>query len=182
MTKGPMLKLVGSMTDLTVRRRRSPSPSPTSPSPLSPLTRLHDDYSRRVPCLTTSERQRRPSPVRARVMSVEHTPLVHLQPESDASPQLHQVLISQVSEEPPEGTEQTSPAHYELLTVATTSSYKQTAECDSSPLCQKEHSQQQEETEVNMLPNEVREENHVCKRSDVNNEIVLAHTVYSNDL
>ncbi|TDG97297.1 hypothetical protein EPR50_G00224360 [Perca flavescens] len=165
MTKGPMLKLVGSMTDLTVRRRRSPSPSPTSPSPLSPLTRLHDDYSRRVPCLTTSERQRRPSPVRARVMSVEHTPLVHLQPESDASPQLQQVLLSQVSVEPPEGTEQASPAHYELLTVATTSSYKQTAECDSSPLCQKEHSQQQQETEVNMLPNEC-----MCRGPDPDRE------------
>uniref|UniRef100_A0A8C9X4Z9 Spermatogenesis associated 13 n=1 Tax=Sander lucioperca TaxID=283035 RepID=A0A8C9X4Z9_SANLU len=95
MTKGPMLKLVGSMTDLTVRRRRSPSPSPSSPSPLSPLTRLHDDYSRRVPCLTTSERQRRPSPVRARVMSVEHTPLVHLQPESDAIlPKSRMFLVS----------------------------------------------------------------------------------------
>uniref|UniRef100_A0A671TZF0 Spermatogenesis associated 13 n=1 Tax=Sparus aurata TaxID=8175 RepID=A0A671TZF0_SPAAU len=84
-TKGPMLKLVGSMTDLTVRRRRSPSPSPTSPSLMSPLSRLHDDYSRRVPCLTTSERQRRPSPVRARVLSVEHTPLVHPQPEYDVT-------------------------------------------------------------------------------------------------
>lgn len=153
-TKGPMLKLVGSMTDLTVRRRRSPSPSPTSPSPLSPLSRLHDDYSRRVPCLTTSERQRRPSPVRARVMSVGHTPLVHPQPEHDVGPQQHRVLISPVSVEPPERTEQASPgisAHYETLTVATTSA----TECDSSPLSQKEPSQQ-EQTEVNMIPNEVR--------------------------
>ncbi|XP_074477690.1 uncharacterized protein spata13 isoform X1 [Sebastes fasciatus] len=150
MTKGPMLKLVGSMTDLTVRRRRSPSPSPTSHSPLSPLTRLHDDYSRRVPCLATSERQRRPSPVRARVISVERTPLVHLQPEYDA------ILINQISVEVPEGAEQTSPgvsAHYESLTEATTSGYKQTS--DSSPLSQKEPSQQQEQTEVNVLPNEV---------------------------
>lgn len=148
-TKGPMLKLVGSMTDLTVRRRRSPSPSPTSPSPLSPLSRLHDDYSRRVPCLTTSERQRRPSPVRARVMSVGHTPLVHPQPEHDVGPQQHRVLISPVS------VEQASPgicAHYDTLTVATTSA----AECDSFPLSQKEPSQE-EQTEVNMIPNEVRE-------------------------
>ncbi|XP_034416086.1 spermatogenesis-associated protein 13 isoform X2 [Cyclopterus lumpus] len=157
MTKGPMLKLVGSMTDLTVRRRRSPSPSPTSPSLLSPLTRLHDDYSRRVPCLTTSERQRRPSPVRARVMSLERSPLVHLQPEYSDSLQQHQVLISPVSVEPPEGTEQTSPgvpAHYEPLTEATTSGYKQTAQCDSAPLSQKEHPQQQDQTEVSVLPNE----------------------------
>ncbi|KAM9337202.1 uncharacterized protein spata13 [Symphorus nematophorus] len=141
-TKGPMLKLVGSMTDLTVRRRRSPSPSPTTPSPMSPLSRLHDDYSRRVPCLTTNERQRRPSPVRARVLSVGHTP------------QQHQVLISPFSVEPSEGTEPTLPgisAHHEPLTVATTSM----AECDSSPLSQKEPSQQEEQTEVNFLPNEV---------------------------
>lgn len=154
MTKGPMLKLVGSMTDLTVRRRRSPSPSPTSPSPLSPLTRLHDDYSRRVPCLTTSERQRRPSPVRARVMSVERNPLVQY----DISPQQHQVLISQVSVESSEGTEHTSPgisALYDSLTVAATSGHKQMSECDSLSLSQKERSQQQEQTEVNMLPNEV---------------------------
>ncbi|KAE8279888.1 Spermatogenesis-associated protein 13 APC-stimulated guanine nucleotide exchange factor 2 [Larimichthys crocea] len=143
-TKGPMLKLVGSMTDLTVRRKRSPSPNPTSPSLMSPLSRLHDDYSRRVPCLTTSERQRRPSPIRARVLSVGHTPLVLPQPAYDVGPQQHQVLISPVVVEPPERTETTLPgisAHYE------------SAECDSSPLNQKEPSQQQEQTE--MIPNEV---------------------------
>ncbi|XP_071341325.1 uncharacterized protein spata13 isoform X1 [Trachinotus anak] len=159
-TKGPMLKLVGSMTDLTARRRRSPSPSPTSPSPMSPLSRLHDDYSRRVPCLQTSERQRRPSPVRARVMSVEHVPLVHHQPEYDVTPEQHQVLISPVSAEPTETTE-TSPgisAHCELQAVATTSGYKQMAACDSPPLSQKEPSQQQEQTEVKSLPNKVTSE------------------------
>ncbi|XP_031706376.1 uncharacterized protein spata13 isoform X1 [Anarrhichthys ocellatus] len=156
MTKGPMLKLVGSLTDLTVRRRRSPSPSPTSLTPLSPLTRLHDDYSRRVPCLTSSGRQRRPSPVRARVMSVERTPLVPLQPEYSDGPQQHQVLISLVSVEPSEGTEQTAhyEPHYKSLTAATTGGYKPTAGCDSSPLSQEEASQQQDQTEVNMLPNE----------------------------
>lgn len=149
-TKVPMLKLVGSMTDLTVRRRQNPSPSPTSPSLMSPLSRLHDDYSRRVPCLTSGERQRRPSPVRARVMSVGHTPLVHPQPEYDVGPQQHQVLISPVSVEPSERTEQTTAgisAHYISVT----------AECESSPLSQKEPSQQQEQTVVNMLPNRVRE-------------------------
>uniref|UniRef100_A0A669C9F7 Spermatogenesis associated 13 n=1 Tax=Oreochromis niloticus TaxID=8128 RepID=A0A669C9F7_ORENI len=80
-TKPPMLKLVGSMTDLTVRRRRSPSPSSTSPSPMSPSSRLHDDYSRRVPFLHSNERQRRPVLVTAQATSVEHTPLVHPQPE-----------------------------------------------------------------------------------------------------
>uniref|UniRef100_A0A3B5K4F7 Spermatogenesis associated 13 n=1 Tax=Takifugu rubripes TaxID=31033 RepID=A0A3B5K4F7_TAKRU len=83
--KGPMLKLVGSVTDLTVRRRSTSTPSPTSPSLMSPLSRLHDDYSRRASCLTTSERQQRPSPVRACALSVGHAPLVHSQPTGDES-------------------------------------------------------------------------------------------------
>lgn len=152
--KGQMLKLVGSMTDLTVRRRRSPSPSPTSPSPMSPLSRLHDDYSRRVPCLATNERQRRPSPVRARVMSVEHNPLIHPQPEYEVSSQQHQVLVP-VSLEPSERTEVTLPgifAHSESFTVATRSGYKH-----SSTQSQKEPLQSQEQTEVNSLSNKVRE-------------------------
>ncbi|XP_074549470.1 spermatogenesis-associated protein 13 isoform X1 [Halichoeres trimaculatus] len=142
-TKKPVLKLVSSMTDLTVRRRRSPSPSPTTPSPMSPLSRLHDDYSRRVPFQTTSERQRRPSPVRARVLSAEHSPLGQSQP--DVSPQQHQVLISPV----PVDTSPGVSAPYDPL-----SDFKQTAECDS-PLSQTEPSQQQEETEVNLTPNEM---------------------------
>ncbi|XP_037311411.2 spermatogenesis-associated protein 13 isoform X2 [Pungitius pungitius] len=108
MTKKPMLKLVGSMTDLTARRRRSPSPSSTSPSPLSPLTRLHDDYSRRTPCLATGERQRRPSPVRARVMSAESTLLVHLRPEYADGPGQRRGLTGLVPVEPPEGAEPTT--------------------------------------------------------------------------
>ncbi|XP_019943070.2 spermatogenesis-associated protein 13 isoform X1 [Paralichthys olivaceus] len=146
-TKAPMLKLVGSMTDLTVRRRRSPSPSPTSP--MSSLSRLHDDYSRRVPCLQTNERQRRPSPVRARVMSVEHTPLVHHQPEDDINPQQHRALISPVSMDPPDSTE-TSPgssAQCSLQAIAT-SGCEQVEDWDSSPLNPKERG---EETEAKSL-------------------------------
>lgn len=159
-TKAPMLKLVGSMTDLTVRRRRSASPGPTSPSPMSPSSRLHDDYSRRLPFQQhTSERQRRPLPVTAQATSVEHAPLVHCQPEYDNSPQPHQVAISPPSVEPPETTEQTLPdisAQYESLAVATTSDYKQMVECSSSLFSQRESSQQQEQTEGIPLPNEVR--------------------------
>ncbi|XP_030612925.1 spermatogenesis-associated protein 13 isoform X2 [Archocentrus centrarchus] len=155
-TKAPMLKLVGSMTDLTVRRRRSPSPSPTSPSPMSPSSRLHDDYSRRLPFQQhTSERQRRPLPVTAQATSVQHTPLVHSQPEYNTSPQPHQVVISPSSLET---TEQTSPdivAQYESLAVATTSDYKQMVECSSSLFSQREPSQQHEQTEGIPLPNEV---------------------------
>uniref|UniRef100_A0A8C7H2X5 Spermatogenesis associated 13 n=1 Tax=Oncorhynchus kisutch TaxID=8019 RepID=A0A8C7H2X5_ONCKI len=88
--KGHMLKLVGSITDLTVRRRPNPPPvtSPGSPvTPLSPLSRLHDDYSRRTPCLPASDRQRRPSPARTRAAAernstsvrLEHTPTIHPQ-------------------------------------------------------------------------------------------------------
>ncbi|XP_022050808.1 uncharacterized protein spata13 isoform X2 [Acanthochromis polyacanthus] len=157
-TKGPMLKLVGSMTDLSGRRRRSPSPSPTSPSPMSPLSRLHDDYSRRVPCLQTNERQRRPMPVTAQATSVEHTLLIHHQPEHDVIPQPSLVITSPPTSEPPETTEQISPgvsAHYESQAVATTSGYKHMVEWESSTLSQTEPSQQQEQTEGNSLPNEV---------------------------
>ncbi|KAJ0022937.1 hypothetical protein NQD34_015071 [Periophthalmus magnuspinnatus] len=100
-TKGPMSKLVGSMTDLSMRRRQNPSPSPTSPTPMSPLSRLHDNYSRRLPCVQSTERQRRPSPIRARVLPVE------IPPESDIS--IHQVLISPVSLRNSEKTDLSSP-------------------------------------------------------------------------
>ncbi|XP_061522763.1 spermatogenesis-associated protein 13 isoform X1 [Phycodurus eques] len=81
--KGQMLKLVGSMTDLSVLQRRSHSPSPGPPAAMSPLSRLHDDYSRRIPCRTSSERQRRPSPVRPRILSAGQAPLVHAPSERD---------------------------------------------------------------------------------------------------
>ncbi|XP_062335590.1 spermatogenesis-associated protein 13 isoform X2 [Osmerus eperlanus] len=122
--KGHMLKLVGSVTDLTVRRRPSPSPSPSPTSPLSPLSRLHDDYSRRTPCLPAGDRQRRPSPGRTRpdkrplsTVSLDHAPSVHPPPpEHPASlphPQddatfLHQVLISPVPTDAGRGPDLTS--------------------------------------------------------------------------
>lgn len=112
--KGPMLRLVGSVTDLAVRRRRSPSPatpsapstpaSPASPALMSPLSRLHDDYSRRLPCLTGAERQRRPSPIRARALSAGHATPGQLQCD-DGTPrqqQQHRVLISCTAEGPPD--------------------------------------------------------------------------------
>ncbi|XP_051910452.1 spermatogenesis-associated protein 13 isoform X1 [Hippocampus zosterae] len=94
--KGQMLKLMGSITDVNVLRRPSDSPSPGPPVPMSPLSRLHDDYSRRVPCRSTSERRRRPSPVRPRVLSAGHTPLVHAPlvhapPKEDVATLQHQV-------------------------------------------------------------------------------------------
>lgn len=109
--KGPMLRLVGSVTDLAGRRRRSPSPatpsspaSPASPALMSPLSRLHDDYSRRLPCLTGAERQRRPSPVRARALSAGHAPpgQTQLDDETPQQQQQHRVLISCSAERPPD--------------------------------------------------------------------------------
>lgn len=153
-TKGPMLKLVGSVTDLTVRRRHTPSPSPTSPSLMSPLSRLHDDYSRRAPCLTTSERQRRPSPVRARVLSVGHVPLVHPQPTNDASQEQEEVS-NPVIVGPSETNGSTSPgdsAHYESPTEAATLEEN----CESPALSQKETSHQQEAADISTLSAMVR--------------------------
>ncbi|CAL8312333.1 unnamed protein product [Merluccius merluccius] len=124
-TKEHMRKLVGSMTDLTARRRGpSPGPSPAPSSSSTPRSRLHDDYSRRIPCLPAAERQRRPSPARSRsaaprgervaaAVTLEYTPEVHAQPGSESvSPVQHQVLISTVPllpAEPSEPTGRTSP-------------------------------------------------------------------------
>lgn len=81
--RGKMLKLVGSLTDLSPNRK--PNSDPTTTAHLSALSQLHDDYSRRTPCVPASERQRRPLPpdtcssdrqkVQADVHS--HTPIVH---------------------------------------------------------------------------------------------------------
>lgn len=153
-TKGPMLKLVGSVTDLAVRRRQTSSPSPTSPSLMSPLSRLHDDYSRRAPCLTTSERRQRPSPIRARVLSVGHIPLVHPQPTDDLS-QEQQEIFNPVFGDPSETNGSASPgnsAHNEPTTEAPSPE----EECDSTTLSQKESSQKQELTDLATLPVMVR--------------------------
>ncbi|KAG5268780.1 hypothetical protein AALO_G00216370 [Alosa alosa] len=90
-TRAQMQRLVGSLTDLTSRQRPSSPLSPQQGPPLSPLSRIHDDYSRRTPCVPPSDRQRRPSPARGRAPSereaagqrvtaavvVEHTPSIH---------------------------------------------------------------------------------------------------------
>lgn len=153
-TKGPMLKLVGSVTDLTVRRRQTSTPSPTSPSLMSPLSRLHDDYSRRASCLTTSERHQRPSPVRACVLSVEHVPLVHSQPTNDAN-QEQQEVFTPVFLDPSETNGSASPgtpAHNESPTEAPTPE----EQCDPSALSQKESSPRQEPADMTNLPVMVR--------------------------
>ncbi|KAG9331928.1 hypothetical protein JZ751_016590, partial [Albula glossodonta] len=77
--KAQVQKLVSSMTDLSVRQRTSPDPAPaSSPSPRSTLSQLHDDYSRRAPCLPERQRQCRSSPARNRASGQK--------PESTPSP------------------------------------------------------------------------------------------------
>lgn len=146
-----MLKLIGSMTDLTVRRRPSSSPSPTSPSLMSPLSRLHDDYSRRVPCLRTNERQRRPLPVTAQVSSVEHAPLCHRQPEDDGNLQPSPVVVDPLPLEPTELISSGVSADGETLT----SSSKMLNEGPSPSPIQRKTSQHQEQPDDNSLSNEV---------------------------
>ncbi|KAM4718392.1 uncharacterized protein spata13 [Anableps anableps] len=155
--KGSMVKLIGSMTDLTGRQKRSPSPSPTSPSPMSPSSRLHDDYSRRVPCLQTSERQRRPVAVTAQLSSVRCEPLIHAQPENGADLQWCQGAVDPLYSGPRDSPEQISAdisAQRELLPASTTSNAKQMVECVSPPLSEREASQQQ--PDFASLPNEVK--------------------------
>lgn len=153
-TKGPMLKLVGSVTDLTVRRRPTSTPSPSSPSLMSPLSRLHDDYSRRASCLTTSERQQRPAPVRACALSVGHAPLVHSQTTSAAN-QEHQEVFSPVFLDPSETNGSPSPGT-SGLDQSPTEAPNPEEECDSSALSQKESSQPQEPADMTNLPVMVR--------------------------
>ncbi|KAI4894137.1 hypothetical protein NFI96_011321, partial [Prochilodus magdalenae] len=64
--RGQMLKLVGSLTDLSANRKASPGP--VTKATLSVLSQLHDDYSRRTPCIPVSERQRRPVPAHSQTV------------------------------------------------------------------------------------------------------------------
>nr|XP_055038669.1 spermatogenesis-associated protein 13 isoform X1 [Misgurnus anguillicaudatus] len=82
-TRGPLLKLVGSLTDLSVKSKNNSVPVPNVPP--SPLSQLHDDYSRRTPCVPTTGRQRRPSPAPSRQQATEanihqHIPTLHPAP------------------------------------------------------------------------------------------------------
>ncbi|XP_023855696.1 spermatogenesis-associated protein 13 isoform X4 [Salvelinus sp. IW2-2015] len=147
--KGHILKLVGSMTDLTVRRRPNPSPvtSPGSPvTPLSPLSRLHDDYSRRTPCLPASDRQRRPSPARTRAAAerkrnstsvrLEHTPTIHPQPQSKYHPALFPI-------EPQEGPDHVF-AFPSINQPFTTTSFSLSARAQRSSLCEGDRPQERQ--------------------------------------
>ncbi|XP_018616559.2 spermatogenesis-associated protein 13 isoform X2 [Scleropages formosus] len=58
--KSHVRKLVSSMTELSARKRWSPSAQPAA----SAVSKLHDAYTRRAPCLPENERRRRPSPAR----------------------------------------------------------------------------------------------------------------------
>lgn len=80
-TRGHLQKLVGSLTDLTVKRKNTQDPPPRVP--LSPLSRLHDDYTRRTPCVSMSGRQRRPLPTPSKAQQAhthECIPTLHSAP------------------------------------------------------------------------------------------------------
>uniref|UniRef100_A0A671SZ73 Spermatogenesis-associated protein 13-like n=1 Tax=Sinocyclocheilus anshuiensis TaxID=1608454 RepID=A0A671SZ73_9TELE len=84
-TRGHLQTLVGSLTDLSVKRKITPGP--VSRKPLSPLSQLHDDYSRRTPCVPMSGRQQRPSPIPSKVQQAnthQHTPILHPAPSCPA--------------------------------------------------------------------------------------------------
>ncbi|MCI4391588.1 hypothetical protein PGIGA_G00136210 [Pangasianodon gigas] len=121
--RGKMLKLVGSLTDLSVNRKPNSAPTPTAP--LSALSQLHDDYSRRTPCVPAIERQRRPPPsytwlsdkqkVQADVHS--HTPAIHVD-------SLVPITVNSLNHQVPEcssSTEQVSSSHGQLPVSSPTS-------------------------------------------------------------
>lgn len=125
--RGKMRKLVGSLTDLSVHRK----PNPTSTGPLSALSQLHDDYSRRTPCVPASERQRRPPPsfscpsdkqkVHADVHS--HTPATPADPSVP-------ITVSSLNHQVPEGSssiEQVSGSYSQLPVSPLTS-------CSDAPI------------------------------------------------
>uniref|UniRef100_A0A9J8CIR6 Spermatogenesis associated 13 n=1 Tax=Cyprinus carpio carpio TaxID=630221 RepID=A0A9J8CIR6_CYPCA len=84
-TRGRLQKLVGSLTDLSVKSKNMPNPSPRVS--LSPFSQLHDDYSRRTPCVPLSGRQRRPSPTPSNAQQTNthhHIPKLHPAPSCPA--------------------------------------------------------------------------------------------------
>uniref|UniRef100_A0A8C1HBG3 Spermatogenesis associated 13 n=2 Tax=Cyprinus carpio TaxID=7962 RepID=A0A8C1HBG3_CYPCA len=93
-TRGHLQKLVGSLTDLSVKRKNTPSPF--SRKPLSPLSQLHDDYSRRTPCVQMSGRQRRPSPTPSKAQQAnthQHNPTLHPAPSCPASSDITKTFL-----------------------------------------------------------------------------------------
>lgn len=114
--RGKMLKLIGSLTDLSVNRKLNPGSTPTSP--LSALSQLHDDYSRRTPCVPASERQRRPPPSYAcpsdkqKVQADVHSDTLAIQPNSSVP-----ITINSFNDQVPEcssSTEQVSASNSQL--------------------------------------------------------------------
>ncbi|XP_057179009.1 spermatogenesis-associated protein 13 isoform X2 [Triplophysa rosa] len=82
-TRGHLRNLVGSLTDLSVK-------SKSSQVPQSPLSQLHDEYSRRTPCVSSTGRQPRPSPAPSnaqqgtQVNIHQHMPTLHPAPSCPA--------------------------------------------------------------------------------------------------
>ncbi|XP_067291661.1 spermatogenesis-associated protein 13 isoform X2 [Pseudorasbora parva] len=122
-SRGHLQKLVGSLTDLTVKRKNTPDPP--SRVPLSPLSQLHDDYSRRIPCLSMSGRQRRPLPTPSKAQQVnshEHIPT------------LHPVVFGSTLDDSLEPPSKTTALISDTIQVAVSSKHF----CSDAPVCQVE--------------------------------------------
>ncbi|KAG1954254.1 spermatogenesis-associated protein [Pimephales promelas] len=118
-------KLVGSLTDLTVKRKNTPDPTPRVP--LSPFSRLHDDYSRRTPCVSMSGRQRRPLPTPSKAQQAnahEHIPTLHPAP---SCPAVYSSTLDDSLEPPSKTTALVS----DSVQVAVSS----TGLCSDAPVC-----------------------------------------------
>lgn len=114
--RGKMLKLVGSLTDLSVNHKLNPGSTPTFP--LSALSQLHDDYSRRTSCVPASERQRRPPPSytcpsdKQKVQADVHSDTLAIHPNSSVP-----ITINSFNDQVPEcssSTEQVSTSNSQL--------------------------------------------------------------------
>ncbi|XP_056594955.1 spermatogenesis-associated protein 13 isoform X2 [Triplophysa dalaica] len=84
-TRGHLRKLVGSLTDLSVKSKNSQGHAPKVPP--SHLSQLHDEYSRRTPCVSSSGRQPRPSPAPSNAQQGnihQHLPTLHPAPSCPA--------------------------------------------------------------------------------------------------
>ncbi|XP_062841656.1 spermatogenesis-associated protein 13 [Trichomycterus rosablanca] len=110
-------KFVGSLTDLSADHK--PTPVPTTKEPLSTLSQLHDDYSRRTPCLPIAERQRRPAPIHARPPDEQKTEAdVHIH----ASPSAPTTCSTF-----PDGAQHSSPTEVQLPGTSTSPTDQQTS-------------------------------------------------------
>ncbi len=131
-TRGHLQKLVGSLTDLSVKHKNTPGPA--SRKPLSPLSQLHDDYSRRTPCVPMSGRQQRPSPTPSKAQQAnthQHTPTLHPTP---SCPAVFSATLDDSLEPPSKTTALIS--HYVQVAVSSTDFHSEAPVCPLEKYCE----------------------------------------------